>query len=90
MRLGIKPAVFLGRLLFFFFLTYVSWRPLAPAYTYVLATLSRGFLHLTELSSDPRLNQVTEMRVRETSEGRPAIFYQHRRYPMVQSGARPR
>jgi hypothetical protein len=86
MRLGIKPAVFLGRLLFFFFLTYFLWKPVAPAYTNFLATLSRGFLHLTELSSDPRQHQVTEMRVRETAEGRPAIFYQHRRFPMVQSG----
>jgi hypothetical protein len=86
MRLGIRPAAFLGRLLCFFFLTYVLWKPVAPAYTYVLATLTRGFLHLTELSADPTLNQVTEMRVRETQEGRPAIFYQHRRFPMVQSG----
>ena len=86
MRLGVRPAVFLGRLLFFFLLTYVLWKPLAPGYTSVLATLTGGFLHLTELSSDPRFHQVTEMRVRETSEGRPAIFYQHRRFPMLQSG----
>jgi hypothetical protein len=86
MLLGVKPAVFLGRLLLFFFLTYVVWKPLAPAYTSVLATLTSGFLHLTEVSSDPNFNQVTEMRVRETAEGRPAIFYQHRRFPALQSG----
>jgi hypothetical protein len=86
MRLGIRPTAFLGRLLFFFLLTYVLWIPVAPAYTYVLVTLSRGFLHLTERVSDPQVGQVTEMRVRETSEGRPAIFYQHRLAPMVQSG----
>ncbi len=86
MRLGIKPAAFLGRLLLFFLLTYLLWKPVAPAYTSVLATLSRGFLHLTEFVSDPHLGPVTEMRVRETSEGRPAIFYQHRFVPMVQSG----
>lgn len=86
MRLGVRPAVFLGRLLVFFLLTYVLWKPLAPGYTYVLAWLTRGFLHVAELSSDPRFNQVTEMRVRETSEGRPAIFYQHRRFPVLQSG----
>ena len=86
MRLGVKPGVFFGRLLLFFFLTYFLWRPLEPAYTHVLATLTSGFLHLTEVSSDPSFNQVTEMRVRETAEGRQAIFYQHRRYPTVQSG----
>ncbi len=86
MRLGVKPAVFFGRLLFFFFLTYFLWRPLEPAYTQLLATLTGGFLHLTEISSDPNFNQVTDMRVRETAEGRQAIFYQHRRFPEVQSG----
>ncbi len=86
MRLGVKPVVFLGRLLFFFFLTYVLWRPLEPAYTQLLATLTSGFLHLTEISSDPNFNQVTNMHVRETTEGRSAIFYQHRRFPTVQDG----
>jgi hypothetical protein len=86
MRLGIKPTVFLGRLLAFFFLTYVLWKPVAPAYTEFLATVTASFLHLTELSSDPRWHHVTEMRVRQTADDRPAIFYQHRWYPMVQSG----
>lgn len=86
MRLGVRPIVFLGRLLLFFLLTYVLWRPLEPAYTRLLATLTGGFLHLTEISSDPNFNQVTDMRVRETAEGREAIFYQHRRFPAVQSG----
>ncbi len=86
MRLGVKPAVFLARLLVFFFATYVLWKPVAPLYTHLLATLTRGFLHLTELSTDPRLHQVTEMSVRETKEGRPAIFFQHRLAPSAQSG----
>ncbi len=86
MRLGVRPAVFLGRLLVFFFLTYVLWKPVAPAYTYVLAALSRGLLHVTEFVGDPQVGQVTEMRVRETSDGRPAIFYQNRYVPAVQSG----
>jgi len=87
MRLGIKPAAFLGRLLFFFFLTYALWTPVEPVYTHVLTALSRGFLHLTEaLSFDPASRNVTEMRVRETADGRPAIYFQHRRYPQVESG----
>jgi len=86
MRLGVKPAVFLGRLLLFLLLTYFLWRPVEPAYTQLLATLTSGFLHLTEMSSDANFNQVTDMRVRETSDDRQAIFYQHRRFPAVQSG----
>jgi hypothetical protein len=86
MRLGIKPAVFLGRLLALLLLTYFLWRPVEPAYTQLLATLTSEFLHLTEMSSDPNFNQVTDMRVRETSDDRSAIFYQHRRFPAVQSG----
>ena len=87
MRLGIKPAAFLGRLLVFFFLTYALWAPVEPAYTRVLTALSRGFLRVTEaLSFDPASRNVTEMRVRETEDGRPAIYFQHRRYPQVESG----
>jgi hypothetical protein len=67
-------------------LTYFLWRPVEPAYTQLLATLTSGFLHLTEISSDPKFNQVTDMHVRETSDDRQAIFYQHRRFPAVQSG----
>lgn len=73
MRLGVKPAVFLARLLVIFFLTYVFWTPFAPAYTQLLATLTRWFLHLTEISRDPNWHQVTEMWVQGTN-----IFYKHR------------
>jgi hypothetical protein len=87
MRLGIKPAAFLGRLVVLFFLTYALWTPVEPVYTHVLTALSRGFLHLTEaFSFDPASRNVTEMRVRETADGRPAIYFQHRRYPQVESG----
>jgi hypothetical protein len=89
MRLGVKPLVFLGRLLVYFFLTYVlwiqPWIPMAPAYTHLLATLTRGFLHVTESISDPH-GQVTQMDVRQTKEDRPAIFFRHRIFPDVQSG----
>jgi hypothetical protein len=78
MRLGIKPAVFLGRLLLFFALTYVLWTPVAPFYTQLLATLTQGFLHVTELSRDPSLHQVSRMWATGT-----AIFYAHRLFPMV-------
>lgn len=78
MRLGVRPAVFLGRLVVFFFLTYLLFLPLGSAYAHLLAFLTQGFLHLTEISSDPNLNQATQMWARET-----AIFYVHRLFPMV-------
>ena len=81
MRLGVKPTVFLARLLAFLVLTYVCWKPVAPAYTHLLTFLTRNFLHLTEISGDPQLNQVTEMEVRQTTEGRPGIMYRHRLFP---------
>ncbi len=85
MRLGIKPLVFLARLLAWFFVTYLLWIPIAPLYTQLLATVTRGFLHVTESISDPH-GQVTLMEVRQTQEDRPAIFFAHRVFPEVQSG----
>jgi len=84
MRLGIRPAVFFVRLLVVFALTYVLWTPLAPAYTQLLAALTQGFLHLTEMSRDPNLHQVTQMWVRGT-----AIFYVHRLFPSVHPSGIP-
>jgi hypothetical protein len=81
MRLGIRPAVFLLRLLVVFFLTYLLWTPLAPAYTRLLAALTSGFLHLTEISSDPNWHQVTRVWVRGTD-----IFYAHRLLAMQPQG----
>jgi hypothetical protein len=78
MRLGIRPAVFLFRLLVVFVLTYFLWTPFAPAYTRLLAALTQGFLHLTELSRDPNMHAVTQMWVKGT-----AIFYVHRLFPGV-------
>ena len=81
MRLGISPAVFLLRLLVVFFLTYLLWTPFAPAYTQLLATLTKGLLHLTEISSDPNWHQVTQVWVKGT-----AIFYKHRLLAMEPQG----
>jgi hypothetical protein len=81
MRLGIRPAVFLLRLLVVFFLTYLAWTPLAPVYTQLLAVLTRSFLHLTEISSDPNWHQVTQVWVKGTD-----IFYAHRLLAMEPQG----
>jgi hypothetical protein len=48
MRLGVKPVVFLGRLLAWFVLTYAAWMQLAPAYTHFLAVLTQPLLSLVE------------------------------------------
>lgn len=81
MRLGIKPVVFLLRLLVVFAFTYLLWTPIAPTYTQVLAALTAGFLHLTEFSRDPHWHQVTEMWVKGT-----AIFYRHRMVALPPQG----
>lgn len=86
MRLGIRPAVFLGRLLICFLLTYLLWLwpPVAREYTQVLAALTQAFLHLTEISTDPNLNQVTRLWADGT-----AIFYVNRLFPGVHPGGIP-
>ena len=82
MRLGIKPLAFFGRALVFFALTYAlwtqEWAPIAQYYTQLLAWLVEGFLHLTEISSDPYLHQVSRI----TADGT-AIFFRHRLFPQV-------
>lgn len=78
-RLGIKPAVFLARLLGFFAATYLLFKPIAAAYTRLLAGLVQAFLSLTETSSDPTLHRVTTVIADGT-----AIFFQHRLFPEAQ------
>jgi hypothetical protein len=82
MRLGISPLAFLARLLVILPIIYFLWTPVAPYYTRLLATLTEGFLHLTESSSDPNLHHVTVMQVQNTD-----IFFQHRLFPQVHPSA---
>jgi hypothetical protein len=89
MRLGVKPVVFLARLLVWFSLTFLlwiqPWIPVASTYTHLLTTVTRGFLHVTESLSDPH-GQVTQMEVRQTQDDNSAISFRHRVFPDVQSG----
>ncbi len=78
MRLGVKPHVFFLRALVVFFLTYLVWSPIAPAYTRLLAYLTEAFLHLTELSRDPNLHHVSKLWVQGTT-----IFFGNRLFPQV-------
>lgn len=84
MRLGVKPHVFLARAIVVFFLTYLVWSPIAPAYTQLLAFLTESFLHLTETSSDPNLQRVTKMWVEGTT-----IFFEHRLFPGMRAPGIP-
>lgn len=83
MRLGVKPHVFLARLLVAFAATYFLWIPVAPFYTRALAALTRVTLNATEvLTGQPK----SIVMMRQTSEGRPAIYYAHGRFAQVESG----
>jgi hypothetical protein len=84
MRLGVKPHVFFLRAVVVFLLTYFLWSPIAPAYTRFLAFLTEGFLHLTEISSDPNLHRVSQLWVEGT-----VIFFGHRLMPGLRAPGIP-
>ncbi|HVN83889.1 MAG TPA: hypothetical protein VMW17_03495 [Candidatus Binatia bacterium] len=78
MRLGVKPATFLLRLLLLFAATYALWAltPLASAYTHVLAALTQGAMSLTEWFGDAATRGATSVFAR--GEG---IYFTHRLFP---------
>lgn len=76
MLLGVRPLVFLARLLFFFALTFIVWEPLAPLYTKLLAMLTQVAISATELLGS------AQTRLATTVIGRgDAIFYVHKLFP---------
>ncbi len=84
MRLGVKPHIFLARLLLAFAVVYFLWIPIAPGYTGVLAGITRVALNASEALSGQ--SGRTTMYVREAADGKPAIYYQHGRFPQLESG----
>jgi hypothetical protein len=80
MLLGVKPLVFLVRLLVFFALTYLLWEPFAPVYTRVLAVLAQVGVSATELVGGAATRGATTVVAR--GEG---IFFTHKMFP----GAHP-
>jgi hypothetical protein len=82
MRLGIKPATFLLRLLLFFALTSALWSltPLAGVYTDLLASLTQVAMRVTEWFGDANVRAATSVYAR--GEG---IYFTHRLFP----GAEP-
>ncbi len=61
MHLGIKPGMFLARLLPALILTYIAWQYLAPYYTRFLGGVVNVAIRGVELSSDRNWHQVTEV-----------------------------
>lgn len=82
MRLGIRPAAFLLRLLLFFALTYALWvlTPLASGYTHLLGVLTQAAMRASEWFGHAALRAGTTVFAR--GEG---IYYSHRLLP----GAEP-
>jgi len=80
MLLGVRPLVFLARLLVVFALTYLFWENLAPAYTHLLGALTQATIRFTELFGTDATRAATTVLVRGNG-----IFYTHRLFP----GARP-
>lgn len=75
MLLGVRPLVFLARLLFFFALTFVLWGPFAPLYTRLLAALTQVAISATELFGDAPTRLATTVFARDG-----AIFYMHKAF----------
>jgi hypothetical protein len=76
MLLGVRPIVFLARLLVFFALTFFLWEPFAPLYTKLLAMLTQVAISATELfGSGPTYLATT---VFSRGDG---IFFMHKVFP---------
>ncbi len=81
MRLGIKPAAFLLRLLLFFGCTYALWAltPLATAYTQLLAAMTGGVMRATEWFGDANVRAGTSVFARGGG-----IYFAHRLFPTAE------
>ena len=79
MLLGVKPLVFLARLLFFFALVYLLWEPFAPIYTHLLGVLTQAAVSFTELLGPAATRHATTVLTRGNG-----IFFVHRLFPGVE------
>ncbi len=78
MRLRLNPFWFLLRLVALFLLTYLLWRPIAPAYTTVLFQASRVGVWLSEFSLDPEWSHGTTLL--RSPRHPTGIFYKNRMF----------
>lgn len=84
MLLGVRPIVFLARLLFFFALVYVLWEPFAPAYTKLLGVLTQVVVSATELFGSSATRGATTVIARGNG-----IFFLHRLFPQLEAPGIP-
>ncbi len=74
----LNPFWFLLRLVGLFLLTFLLWRPIAPAYTNVLFHASRAGVWLSEFSLDAEWSHGTTLL--RTPRHPTGIFYKHRKF----------
>ncbi|MGE0517940.1 MAG: hypothetical protein AB7N53_02790 [Candidatus Binatia bacterium] len=74
MRLPIKPLRFLLLLVAFLIVTYLAWKPVAPAYAQVLLRAARVGVWLAEFSTDPVWRHPTALFI-DPTRSPTAIFY---------------
>ena len=81
MLLGVKPLVFLARLLFFFALTFFAWELIAPYYARLLGVCIQVAISATELIGDETTRSATTVTVMDRGEQGTGIFFFHRLFP---------
>ena len=81
MLLGVKPLVFLARLLVLFALTFFAWELIAPYYARLLGVCIQGAISLTELVGDEATRNATTVVVQDRGEQGVGIFFFHRLFP---------
>jgi hypothetical protein len=77
MRLRINPLRFLVLLVAFLVVTYLAWKPLAPAYARVLLRAAQVGMWLSEFSTDPQWSHPTTLFM-DPQRSPTGIFYVQR------------
>lgn len=81
MLLGVKPLVFLARLLLFFALTFFAWELIAPYYARLLGVCVQVAISATELIGDDTTRAATTVNVMDRGEQGVGIFFSHKLFP---------
>lgn len=81
MLLGVKPLVFLARLLLFFALTFFAWELIAPAYARLLGVCVQVAISATELFGDQTTRAATTVTVMDRGAQGVGIFFSHKLFP---------
>lgn len=81
MLLGVRPLVFLARLLLLFALTFFVWELIAPYYARVLGVCIQVAISATELFGDDATRAATTIEVHDRGEQGLGIFFFHRLFP---------